>query len=100
MYKKVQSIKWFTPKQDGDFIEGVVEGVGQHEGNFGKYDYVNILDGNGETRVSITAGLSYINFDDLEGKRVKIIYRGLVNNPKTKRNYNSFEVLKFETELF
>ena len=100
MYKKVQSAKWFTPKQDGDFIEGIVEGVGQHEGNFGKSDYVNILDGNGETRVSITAGLSYINFYELEGERVKIIYGGMVNNPKTKRNYKSFEVLKFETDRF
>ena len=100
MYKKVQSIRWFTPNQDGDFIEGVVEGVGQHEGNFGKSDYVNIKDGNGVTRVNITAGLSYIDFNELEGEQVKIIYRGMVNNPKTKRNYKSFEVLKIQDRNF
>lgn len=100
MYKNVQSTKWFAPVQDGDFIEGVVEGVGQYEGNFGKTDYVNIKDDKGVTRVPISAGLRYIDFSELEGKQVKIIYRGLVNNPKTKRNYNSFEVLKFETENF
>ena len=100
MYKNVQSIKWFTPNQDGDFIEGVVEGVGQHEGNFGKSDYVNIKNGNGVIRVNISAGLRYIDFYELQGEWVKIIYRGLVNNPKTKRNYNSFEVLKFETNIF
>lgn len=100
MYKNVQSTKWFAPEQDGDFIEGTVEGVGQHEGNFGKSDYVNIKNGNGVIRVNISAGLRYIDFHELEGERVKIIYRGLVNNPKTKRNFNSFEVLKFETDIF
>ena len=95
MYVNVNSLKgeWYKPEKIGDFVEGDLVSIKQKEGVYGKQEFL-VLEDNGINKfVSLTAGLSFIDFEELKGKRIKILYNGTKTNPKTSRIFKDFNVM-------
>lgn len=80
----------------GQSIEGIWEG--QHDGKFGPMG--NVREASGTSRAfPLHTGLLNQMEDIAEGTEVKIVYMGTRNNPKTGRNYKSFEVYTAEAAV-
>ena len=101
MYVNVNSLKgeWFKPEKIGDYVEGDLVSINHREGAYGKQDFL-VIDDNGINKfVSLTAGLSFIDFEELKGERIKIVYNGTKTNPKTKRIFKDFNVMRYTSPM-
>lgn len=77
---------------EGEIVQGIIVGTNSGKTKFGEAIFLELLV-NGEKRsMIITAGLTPFQWDSLYGKEIQIMYKGFEKNPKTGRNYKSYDV--------
>jgi hypothetical protein len=63
------------------------------ETQFGKCDMIDFIDVNGEeVSIFMGAALKLFDWESLNGEVIDLVYKGKIKNPKTKRQYDDFEV--------
>ena len=84
---------WKKFNEEGDFVEGILTGIGERESTYGVQKYLTLVQEDDEyINVGITSSLSYVNFESLIDKFIKIEYVGYVLNKNTRRKYKSFKI--------
>lgn len=84
---------WMKFIEEGDYVRGILTGINERESSFGVQKYLTLMQENGEyINVGITSSLSYVNFETLIDRFIKIEYDGYIMNKNTGRKYKSFKI--------
>ena len=78
---------------ESQIVHGKLEGVYEKSGQWGDYQYLRLIDEEGEIiNVTLKSSLQGYDWHEVIGKIVEIEFTGKKKNPKTGRSYFNFEV--------
>lgn len=84
---------WMKFEEEGDYVEGILTGIAERESSFGVQKYLTLMQENDEyINVGITSSLSFVNFETMIDRFIRIEYDGYVLNENTRRKYKSFKI--------
>lgn len=92
-YRKLGFANYINLVNEGDFIEGNVNGVATVNTAYGTTEFLNLqTKDRGDVGLVITAGLASHPWADMVGQQVKIVLNGVKRNEKTGRDYKDYDV--------
>jgi hypothetical protein len=84
----------------GDEMTGRLEKITNGETKFGQAEFMQFTLANGElVSVCMSASLQGLDWAERVGDIITLVYTGLANNPKTKRDYKTFDMFVEDGEI-
>ena len=82
------SDNFFIPEKIGDSVEGILSAGGDMQTSFGLASYVFV----GDKKVLLSGALANTITPDFYGLPIRVTFKGMQYNQKSKRNFKDFLV--------